>query len=367
MKLIVATNWDEKFLDGLDPKAVEWVSGRLPRDPVGGSSITPQNMIKRISKRGVEQYIKKIHRRKMKFNYLLDGHCTGNKEYGWYGAQSMLDMIKWISDSGADGLTVVIPHLVQVVKKDYPHLKIGFGGSRVIYEMTRIKYYDRQGIDWIILHNTTNRNFKLLRVIRAAVKCDLWLVANTGCLLFCNFGYDHDNYLAHASNYTAKFVDTDYFNLHCDRTRLEKPEEFIKCPWIRPEDLSVYENLGYDKFMIYPNTSDTQQMLEVINAYKNRSYDGNLIGLLSAIGRKISQDKKGSFVRSLPFVDNRKLDGVLDFFIKTRIDCSRSLCSECRYCLNIAKQAVIFPDTKKRQSLIKQYQRAIERIEDGRY
>lgn len=366
MQLIVTTNWDEKFLDGLDSNVVEWVSGRLPRDPVGGSSITPENMLKRINRKGVESYIKKVHRRKMKFNYLLDGHCTGNKEYGWYGADAMLKMVKWISDSGADGLTVVIPHLVQVVKKDYPHLKIGFGGSRVIWEMTRVKYYDQEGVDWIILHGTTNRNFKLLRAIRNVVRCDLWLVANSGCLLFCNFGYDHDNYLAHASNYTADFVYTDYFNLHCDKTRCEKPEEFIKGPWIRPEDLSVYENCGYNKFLIYPNTNQTDQMLAVINSYKNRSFDGNLLELLSAIGRKICQTKKGSFAKGVPFLNNKNLSGILDFFIKTNIDCSRSLCSECGYCKKVAKKAVVFPNTKHRKVLMEQYERAIARIEDGK-
>ncbi len=366
MQLIVTTNWDEKFLDGLDPNVVKWVSGRLPRDSVGGSSILPANMLRKVNKKGVEKYIKEIHKRKMRFNYLLDGHCTGNKEYGWHGADEMLKTIKWISDSGADGITTTLPHLVQVIKNDYPELKVGFGGSRVIWEMTRVKYFDSLGVDWIILHITSNRSFKLLKALRKAVDCQLWLVANTGCLFFCNLGYDHDNFLAHASNYTAKAKDTDYFNLNCSATFLKRTEEFIKCPWIRPEDIFVYEKIGYDKFIIYPNSSDTKSSLGIINAYKNRSYDGNLTEILSAIGKKICQGKDGKMEKAAPFLDNKRLREVIDFFVNKKEDCARSLCEECGYCKSVVDKVIVEPDFKQRKSLIKKYEEAIERIEDGR-
>ncbi len=125
MKLIVTTNWDEKLLDGLNPSLVEWVSGRLPCDSIGGSSISRHNMIRKVNKRGVEAYIKKIHRHGMKFNYLLDGYCTAAKEYSWSGANKILEDIKWIVQSGADGVTVVMPHLLELIKKDFPQIKVG--------------------------------------------------------------------------------------------------------------------------------------------------------------------------------------------------------------------------------------------------
>lgn len=366
MQLIVMTNWDEGFLDGLDSKVVKWVSGRLPRDSVGGSSVLPENMIKKINKRGVEKYIKQIHSRKFKFNYLLDGHCTSNKEYSWYGANKMLETIKWISDSGADGVTVVLPHLVQIIKKDYPHLKVGFGGSRIIWELTRVKYYDSAGVSWIILHASSHRSFRLLKALRNAVKCELWLVANTGCLLSCNFGYDHDNFVSHASNYTAPFAYTDYFNLNCNKMMLERTEELIKCPWIRPEDLSIYESLGYDKFIIQSNTPKTEDLVNIITAYKNRQYNGNLLDILSAMGKKICQGRNGSPENGAPFVDNRRLDNVIDFFVGKEEECFMKLCKECRYCRDIADKAVIFSHSKRGKALLKKYARAIEKIEDGR-
>ncbi|MFH1414143.1 MAG: hypothetical protein ABIG56_04790 [Candidatus Omnitrophota bacterium] len=366
MHLLVTTNWDDKLLEGLDPKVVKWISGRLPRDAVGGNSITPENMVKRISKKGVEKYIKKIHKKNMKFNYLLDGHCTGNKEYGWYGADKILQMVKWISDSGADGVTVVLPHLVQLIKKDYPHLKVGFGSVRGLWELTRIKYYDKEGVDWTMLHAPAIRNFRLLRVIRNAVKCDLWLVANSACLLYCNFGYDHDNYISHATNYTAQFSFTDYFHLNCYKTMLEKPEELIKSPWIRPEDLSAYEKIGYDKFFILPNSADTKSLLQAINAYKDRHYEGNLLDLLSASGKKICQDKGGGFAKGAPRISNERLEGMIEFFASKREDCRGLLCSECGYCLDLAKKCVTWPDSKARKQLLKKYRERIERIEDGR-
>ncbi|MEW6101549.1 MAG: hypothetical protein AB1481_04570 [Candidatus Omnitrophota bacterium] len=366
MQLIVTTNWDDKFLDGLDPAVVSWVSGRLPRDEIGGSSIFPGNMAKRINRKGVEKYIKLIHKRGFKFNYLLDGHCTSNKEYSYRGANRMLENIRWISDSGADGITVVLPHLVEIIKRDYPRMKVGFGGSRVVWEITRIKYFDGLGVDWIILHSASHRSFRALRAMRSAVKCELWLVANTGCLLFCNFGYDHDNYLAHASNYTAAFSYTDYFHLNCNKIILQKPEELIKCPWIRPEDLCVYENLGYDKFFILPNSSKTSELLKIANAYKTRKYDGNLLDILSAMGKKMFQSRNGWQEEGVPVLDNSKLGSAIKFFINKKEECFRMLCSECGYCKEVAKKAVIFPQPRRIRRLINKYQRDIERIEDGK-
>ncbi len=362
----ITTNWDERLLDYLDASSVEWVSGRLPRDSVGSSTMLPENMIRKINKRGVEKFIKKVHERGLKFNYLLDGHCTFNKEYSYAGANKISEDIKWISGSGADGVTVVLPHLAEIIKKDFPNLKLGFGGSRVIWEMQRVKYFNNLGVDWIILNSATNRSFGLLRSIRNAVNCQLWLVANTGCLLFCNFGCDHDNFLSHATNYTAPFKLTDYFHMNCDKIRLQEREELIKCPWIRPEDLSVYEALGYDRFFILLNTSKTGELLKTIGAYKNRKYSGNLFDILSVMGKKIYQAKNGSIEKGAPYIDNERLEGFIDFFVNKKTECFRMLCSECGYCKDQARRALVFPSLSKRKALIRKYERVIERIEDGR-
>jgi collagenase-like PrtC family protease len=366
MKLIITTNWDHKLLDKIDAGVIEWVSGRLPRDHIGGSSILPENMARKITKKGAEKYIKLLHREGLKFNYLLDGHCTGNKEYSWHGANKISDDIKWISDSGADGVTVVLPHLVQIIKKDYPNLKVGYGGARVVWEMTRLKYYDQEGVDWIILNAATNRNFKLLTTIRNAVKCGLWLVANSGCMLFCNFGFDHDNFLAHMSNYTASLTNTNYFHYHCYNLMLMAKEELIRAPWIRPEDMAKYEELGYDNFIIYPNTSDTTGLLKTINAYKDRRYCGNLLDILSLSGRKICHDKGGDIKSGAPLVDNQKLKDFLAFFMHSEISCANTFCSECGYCKSIAAKVVTFLSQKRKKALVDRYVKEVERIEDGR-
>ncbi len=366
MKFIVMTNWDNKFLDGLDPRSIEYVCGRLPRDPVGSASILPQNMAKRINKKGLKSYIKCIHAKKMKFNYMFDGHCTGNKEYSWYGNREILDMLKWISDSGADAITVVLPHLVQIIRKDFPHLKVGYGGMRVIWEMTRVKYYDAQGISFLMLNSATNRNFRLLRALRNAVKCDLWLTLNSSCLLFCNFGFDHDNFLSHTSNHTAPEIVSEYFHANCFSEFLKRPFELIRAPWIRPQDLKYYQDVGYDKFVIYPNSSDTEDYLRTINAYKNKSYDGNLLDLLSLMGKKIFDIKNCRNSKNVVSVDTKKLDGFLNYFVSLKKDCSAVFCDECKYCEKSAKGVISLAGKSQIKEILQRYKTTIERIEDGK-
>jgi len=366
MRLIVSTNWDDKFLDGLNPEIVKWVSGRLPQDAVGSSSVLACNMLKRINRSGIEKYIKKVHKRKIKFNYLLDGSCTGNKEYSWAGADKIREIITWISDSGADGVTVVLPHLVQIIKKDYPGLRVGFGGARVIWELTRVKYFDSLGVDWVILNEGTNRSFRMLKALRNAVKCELWLIANSGCLLFCNFGFDHDNYLAHASNFSAPHVYSNYFHSNCYKTMLENPQELVKIPWIRPEDTALYESIGFDQFIINANTPNTEELLNIVYSYEDRHYEGNLFDILSAMGKKICHNGNSRNDEGAPYLDNKQLDNFLDFFVKKPQDCANMLCSECGYCKDAAKRKVVFRSKQKRNKLIKKYQIEIERMENGK-
>jgi collagenase-like PrtC family protease len=361
MKLIATTNWDRSFLNKLNGFPIEWILGRLPRDRMGSSTTLPSNMVRKINKKGAEEYIKEVHRKGFKFNYILDSICLGGIEYTYKGMDEILKMINWIVDAGVDGVTVSVPFFVKMIKKQFPQLSVGVNLSIMLsWIEKKIESFDDLGVDWIILPVSLNRDWRCLKNLTKRVKCELWLVANSGCLCHCPFIFEHSNFLSHLSNYTAPFCLTDYFNLNCSKIMIEKPYNLIKARWIRPEDLQIYEKLGYHTFVILPNTLQTEELIGIIKAYKNREYKGNLINLLSLMGKRVCIKDDGSFGERFPFVDNRLLEGFLDNF--PDINCVESLCEECKYCINIAKKVVKFFDPKKRRNLVGKYEKAIGEI-----
>jgi hypothetical protein len=61
-------------------------------------------------------------------------------------------------------------------------------------------------------------------------------------------------------------------------------------------------------------------------------------------------------------VDNRALDGFLEFFFDT--DCSERDCEACRYCHRVAERAVRI-DPLFRQEVLRQYDEVLEDLRSG--
>lgn len=369
MKLTVTTNWAPDFIARISEfKEVMWIRGRLYRDEVGGQ-LLPSNFHKFPTRKTIEKSIRDIHAIGKKFTYALDSHCLENKEYTNAGQRKIRELIQWIDGSGADAVVVNIPHLVQVIKGQFPRLKVEFGTSRVIGELQRIKYYDHLGADSIAFRSDANRDFALLALSRKVVKCGLRLTVNSLCLHYCNFASDHENLLSHLTNFTTHSAPSRYYHYACNYERLKNLDEVIKAPFIRPEDIALYESCGYDDFIIEPNSSLTDDVVKIVKAYLSRSYDGNLLELMSVMGERPFQDDKGLLSKGAPYVDNKKLDGFLSYHVKGSGDncSSRILCEEeCGHCKAWTRK-VLKCQESDRVKLLKDFQKRVDKIEDGVY
>ena len=365
MNLIVTTNWDNAFIEGLDNLPVEWICGRFPKDLIG-SEMDPDDSPP-INKVRLKEHIAYIHRRKLKFNYLIDSHCLDNREYDREWVDQMLKFIQELVDCGVDGVTVFIPYLVEIIRKNFPRLKLGYGTLSFIRNVNTAKYFNKSfKVDWINLHPETNRDFKLLKAIHKSVNCELRLIANMGCLSRCPFMHDHCSYLSHKSAQGS--ISTElyqgYFHLLCNQIFLKNPEEIIKADFIRPEDLMIYEKLGFNNFIIQNNTNTTKDLLFLITAYVERKYDGDLIALLSVMGKKIGRISMGNRDnKGYPMVENKQLNDFLLFFQKQKVECYKQSCHDCGYCKKIAKKAVRFHDKSAKNKLIKKLKESIAKVE----
>ena len=120
---------------------------------------------------------------------------------------------------------------------------------------------------------------------------------------------------------------------------------------MRPEDLNKYSKAGVDIFKILSRTCTTQELLARAEAYLSGNYRGNLLDLIG----------KGPF--GLFYLDNSKLDGFIDHFIK--IECPKE-CGNCEYCKKAAIRSLRVYDKGKVRKATEKFEAMIDRLFDPR-
>jgi len=361
----VATNWDLKLIDELAQYPVTGVYGVSDHSIVGGGR--PSFLLQKVTENVIADYIQKLHQKGMEFSYLLNAPCMNNLEYDPHYHKELLKYLQWINDIGADSVTVTIPFLIQLIKEQFPKLKIRVSTIADVNSVTRAKFYEKLGADEITLGVMINRDFKTLEQIRKAVKCKIILLLTDGCLYQCPFRNYHYNTLGHASQtyqqFERNYIDTCILN--CSIIKFSDPTEVIKARWIRPEDLAHYEAIGIDNFKIAGRRMSTKWITRSVKAFSSRKYDGNLIDIIQGFSMSFGgleqkdpnvklTETIGKESKSKLIIDNTKLVGFIDFFKKQNC---LAMCNECNYCEEWAKKAIVLDKEESRRYVesIKQY------------
>jgi len=371
MKLIVPTNWQDDILRELPLQEISGFYGQLDRDFTGGGR--PSCILPAVGRAKAAAHIASIRAKGLSFNYLLNSACLGNSELTPAGRKRLRGLLDWICACGADCVTVSIPYLLEFIKVNYPCLKIYVSTQAGIKTGEEAVFWEKLGASGLTLSATDgNRDFEALRQIRSAVGCELRLIANLDCLYGCPFFRYHSAISSHASqrgHRSGGFV-IDYCFLRCSLIKLKSPEHFIRSGWIRPEDKGIYAQRGINALKLVNRTMPTSRIKRIVTAYSQGRYDGNLADLFSepsdTLRRAASSRVRNLFFFFRPFsvdlrrlysfrdivsrrkifIDNRSLDGFLDFFLHS--SCAHKDCGECGYCKDVAGRSVkIDPDYLK--------------------
>lgn len=337
--LTVPINWQHDIIPFLSDSNIGNVYGKINGDFIGSATLLQNSDIK-ISKDGVIKYIKDAHSQGVRFTYIIDTTCLDNLEWTRAGQKQIRRLLDRLVFFGVDSVSVSIPYLAELIKKQYPRLGIEISSAVEIDSVQRARRWEDLGADLITLASyKINRNFNLLREIRGNVKCDLQLVANHSCLNNCVNHALHANVISHItqqSHSNDNNMDT-YYNLWYIEQRAKEKFEIISSQWIRPEDAGYYEEIGINKLQLLGINMDSNGIIRLINAYSKRSHKGNLAELFPGCSKGISRDDCKKTIMPNIFINNSDLDKFIDYFIEER--CYR-LCDECGYCKDIANKAV---------------------------
>ena len=124
----------------------------------------------------------------------------------------------------------------------------------------------------------------------------------------------------------------------------------------RVRDLRVrwaYEEIGYTKFKVVERFKRTGVLLSTVEAYQNRSYEGNLIDILTLTNPDVYLKPNLEYfnkpehvnvpmiaqvaglmdfaLRDFIYIDNKKLDGFIEFFRQIG-SCRNHDCDKCGFC-----------------------------------
>lgn len=404
MKFSVACNFDDALLEGLAPYPVYEVYGKLTSDYFGGGR--PSFYLPEVRRGDVARYVGRCHDRGIGFNYLLNASAMGNTEFTREGQRHMEEMLEWLDGIDVDSVTVANVYFLRLVKMRHPRLKVRISSHRFTDNARKVRFWVENGADYIVVSEVNiHREFKVLEAMRkAAGDVELQLIVNNWCRQDCAIAGNHAVTLSAASQANSRGFPLDYSSVLCNQIRLNAPVNYLRANWIRPEDLHVYEDLGYHNFKIVERNTPTQILLDRVKAYAARRYDGNLLDLVQNYAYPIEKmGAKGqdafSYKRMLKYfvkprqvnllkftkvidfgktasvlyplrgpnpvyVDNRALDGFLDHFRKH--GCQDLDCESCRYCHRWADKAVrIDPEWKVRMGAI--YQDLLGEIDGGSF
>ncbi|MGO8745606.1 MAG: hypothetical protein ACLQNE_06415 [Thermoguttaceae bacterium] len=278
MKLTVPANYDLEVVPALARYPVTEVYGKLPGDLVGGGR--PSYMGTPLGARALGRYVAVLQQHGIAFNYLLNSSCQGNREWTRPWQKRFMRLLDWLGNIGIRHVTVSTPFLLEVIKARRPQFTVKVGIYAQVDTPRRAKFWEDLGADAINLESfSINRDFRRLAAIREAVCCDLQLIANHCCLPNCALQNYHQNGFAHSSD-GSRTIFIDYCFLRCSQMRLEDPALFVKSAWIRPEDLSRYEAMGYTTFKLIERGMPSAELIKRVAAYSARRFEGNLAELL---------------------------------------------------------------------------------------
>lgn len=384
MKLTIPCNWEEDYFDKIDFSETEEIYGKLNVDLIGGGR--PALTMPHVAKSKVKHFVEEIHRREMKFNYLINGTCFDNMEISRKGYRQIRKQLDWLSEIKVDSITVSLPMILEIIKKYYPNFTTSVSVQVIIDCAEKAKYWEDLGADKLnISYVDLNKDFDEIRRIRKKTKCKLQTIANLKCRNRCPHVTLHGNYNAHTSqkNHAMNNFSFDYYLFSCAEQLLRNPADILKSAFIRPEDLYLYEDAGVDYIKLVERSMTSDALALIVKAYTKRTYDGNMMDLIHGISkyiiysnnsvyakgmkylfqpskinlfkvkglmnnlRQLSQEK--SFNESFDiYIDNKKLDGFMDIFAK--MNCPKD-CDVCSYCNDYADKAIsyLIPVEKHRQ------------------
>ncbi len=282
-------------------------------------------------KNQVLQVNKILKEKKISLVLLLNDACLGGKNHTLLYRKRLSNLLE-LAASEAIPLGIMEPSLIRhICSQDVGvDLIIFTSSSHGIFDFHLRceyyqKYFNRQGnIKRVMVPSDLNRDFAGLEKIRECCDFELGINVNEGDIFCSPYRLCEISSLSHIDPHKNiidyNFIEDIFYNFRKE-TFLKEPWKLIASPWVRPEDIKFYEKLGINVFNILTNGSESRQISLLVDAYRKRSYKGNIVSLL----------KESCRLEDRIFLENQWFDHFLGE-LRAGGGCIRD-CKNCRICI----------------------------------
>ncbi len=272
-------------------------------------------------------FIGQCHEQGWTFAYTINAKCLSND----FDVANARIFLHDLCDLGVDTVIVSNTFIMQLAYEFKDRIKMKISTVAEANSIRDIHFFRCFNPDSIVPSLMCNRDFAFLESI--TYKDDIELLVNEVCLYECPWRADHYNIQSHGGSICYGSFPYD----NCFMIQSNNLAEFIKARFIRPEDLKLYEDIGFSKFKITGRTCHEDKVVDMTKAYLDRSYDGNLLDLFPIVPGKL--ENEGSV--NIDMLQNKALDGFLaDFPTRTHTNfrCDLHCGVSCKYCNIVFKR-----------------------------
>lgn len=292
MNFIIDGNYSKKLISLIEKEnlPVTHIIVHAPDNPIGNSSIFLPKKLPSIEE--FEDYTKFIQEHGITPIAGIDSTCQGNLEAHVQQYKATNSFFEKLRELGYKDVLVSSPNNIGHINANYPSMKIFLSYSQYVTSLNRGKIFFSIGTDVIILHPDIIRYFLLLKnfiklrtKINKSREVDYILPLNLGCNWGCIHWYQHHNLQSHRTINSPVFPNQekisdvedeyDYPLLYCWKKRLEEPINLLKAGWISPDNIELYEKLGYKKYLLFTIGFSNDKILNIIKSYMNKSLEIN--------------------------------------------------------------------------------------------
>lgn len=329
-------------------------------------SARPAKYLPLISRDKFKKHVQPALDKHIRFNYLLNAPSYANFEYTHEGRRELEELLHFLCDCGVASITVTAPYLVDIIKNRFPELEVVVSTIGYVGAQRGITQFEEIGASRIVLDVEVNRDFRFLRHVVPKTDVELEIVVNPVCLYQCHFKFNHYCTAAfggHIHKGGCGHPYNQYYLNWCYLEKLKTPGEFMRSPWVRPEDLHLYENFGLHHFKIAGRGLTGEELLSRARFYLQGEFKGNLLALLGwPHWLQFRKTEEGGVLEPLDiFLDNEKLSGFLDFFHDKEPDC-RMGCGGCGHCDKWAAKHIRTNDPQLLKGYIATMQANIQKL-----
>ncbi len=371
--LTLPTTYNDSFVDAIAALNQEYTNaGRKVYELYGSfqhgafHSARPAKYLPLVDKTAFRNHVQRCLQKKITFNYLLNGTNYANYEYSHTGRKELEELLHFLCDAGVRSVTVTSPYIIDIINKRFPELEVVVSTIGYVGAKRGIDQFRGIGAKRIVLDVEVNRDFSFLQRIVPDCKIDLEIVVNPVCLYQCHFKYSHyctATFGSHSHSGGIGHPYNQYYLNWCYLEKLKRPGEFLRSPWVRPEDLHLYQGLGMRHFKIAGRGLDEKELVRRAKYYLQEEFQGNLLALLGwPHWLQFRKTATGKLLEPLDiYLENEKLDGFLHFFEQHNPPC-RLGCEGCGHCDKWGATHISYNDKKLLAAYISNMETSINNL-----